>query len=216
MHRDTIVFSSRLANCWHCSDRVVMKSRPYAIGLIMAIDIPGFSSPAAGLDTPLALLSACHDRMHRQCETLSRLTTHVAQHGSDDVAQTAAASVLRYFDTAGMLHHRDEEEDLFPALIESMAGSDARCIHEIVDALTQDHRRLEGLWQALCPALQAISAGHAETLEREPVERFCAAYTAHLRREDDELLPMASRLLGEDALSQMSQAMRARRGGGAS
>ncbi|MVW80229.1 hemerythrin domain-containing protein [Bordetella sp. 02P26C-1] len=182
----------------------------------MAIDIPGYSSPAAGLDTPLALLSACHERMTRQCETLLRLAAHVAQHGSDEVAQTAAASVMRYFDTAARLHHRDEEEDLFPALIESMSGSDARCIHEIVDALTQDHRRLERLWDGLHPALEAISAGRHAQIDKAHAECFCAEYAAHLRREDEELLPMASRLLDDVALSDMSQAMRARRGGDAS
>jgi len=28
----------------------------------------------------------------------------------------AAQGILRYFDTAGQLHHQDEEQDLFPAL----------------------------------------------------------------------------------------------------
>lgn len=186
------------------------------MGRIMGFDIPGFSTPAAGLDTPLALLSACHERMTRQCETLSRLAAHVARHGANDVAQTAAASVLRYFDSAAMLHHRDEEEDLFPLLIESMAGSDARCIHEVVEALTHDHRRLEALWRELHPSLEAISVGRDATLDRARVEQFCAAHAAHLRREDEELLPMAARLLDEAALACLSQAMRARRGGGAS
>src|SRR3546814_4088814 len=78
----------------------------------MAVDIPGFSSPAAGPDAPLELLSACHERMGRQCTTLQRLAAHVATHGTDGAAQTAAASVRRYFDTAAVHHHRDEEDDL--------------------------------------------------------------------------------------------------------
>ena len=83
----------------------------------------------------LALLSACHGRISRQCATLERLSRHLPAHGSDAAAQTAAASVLRYFDTAAVHHHEDEEEDLFPALIESMAGSDAVCLHALVDGL---------------------------------------------------------------------------------
>lgn len=179
----------------------------------MAVEIPGFSSPAVGFDTPLELLSACHDRMARQCETLKRLVAHVAQHGADGVAQTAAASVLRYFDTAALLHHRDEEEDLFPALIESMAGSDAVCLHAIVDGLTQQHRQLEATWHRLHDSLEAVSAGQSVKLDEDSVEQFCSMYASHIQREEDELLPMAARLLDDLALSDMSKAMRARRGG---
>jgi len=48
------------------------------------------------------------------------------------------------------------------------------------------------------------------------VQAFTEAYAAHIQREDDELLPMAARLIADDALAAISQAMRARRGGGAS
>lgn len=182
----------------------------------MAVDIPGFSSPAVGLDAPLALLSACHDRIGRQCATLRRIAGHVAQHGADAVAQTAAASVLRYFDTAALLHHRDEEDDLFPALIDSMAGSDARCLHAMVEGFTEEHRQLEMLWARLREPLTAVSAGRPADLDEAAVVQFCDQYAAHIQREEDELLPMAARLLDDSALSGMSQAMRARRGGGAS
>lgn len=180
----------------------------------MAVDIPGFSSPAAGPDAPLDLLSACHERMGRQCATLKRLAAHVAEHGPDAAAQTAAASVLRYFDTAAMHHHRDEEEDLFPALIESMAGSDAVCLHGLVDGLTQEHRQLEAAWRRLQGALQALGAGQPAELDGARVDAFCALYATHIQREEDELLPMAARLLDDRALADIGQAMRARRGGG--
>lgn len=181
----------------------------------MAVDIPGFSSPAAGPDAPLDLMSACHDRMGRQCATLKRLAAHVASHGADPAAQTAAASVLRYFDTAAVHHHSDEEEDLFPALIESMAGSDAVCLHALVDGLTQEHRQLEAAWRRLHGPLEALGAGQAAELDAGRVEAFCDQYAAHIRREEDELLPMAARLLDDRVLADIGHAMRARRGGGA-
>lgn len=169
-----------------------------------------------GFGTPLALLSACHDRIARQCATFQRLAAYVTQHGSDSSAQTAAASLLRYFDTAAVLHHRDEEEDLFPALIESMAGSDAACIHALVNRLTQEHRRLEVGWQELRIALVAVSAGQPAELNHTLVDAFCACYATHIRCEEDELLPIAARLLDDAVLLDMSLAMQSRRGGGAS
>lgn len=60
-------------------------------------------------------------RIEAQCETLKKLAFHLRDHGNDEQARQAAAYVLRYFDTAGMHHHRDEEEDLFPALITAVS-----------------------------------------------------------------------------------------------
>jgi hemerythrin-like domain-containing protein len=178
----------------------------------MTIHIPGQSAPSAGFEAPLEMLSACHHRVERQCATLRRLVTHLARHGADDDARTAAAAVMRYFDTAAKHHHADEETDLFPALIESMAGSDAVCIREVVDSLTLDHRALESLWQRLRQVLQGIEAGAPLPLTSADVEPFITSYERHIAREEGELLPMAARLLGDEALERVGKAMRERRG----
>jgi hypothetical protein len=75
------------------------------------------------------MISACHGRVG-QCATLRRLVP--GEQGADQEARTAATNVMRYFDTAAKQHHADEEED-FPALIESMAGSDAVCLREMIE-----------------------------------------------------------------------------------
>ncbi|MBB1592999.1 hemerythrin domain-containing protein [Achromobacter sp. UMC46] len=181
----------------------------------MAVSFPGGPAPAPGADDPLALLSACHGRIARQCATLMRLAAHVPLHGSDAAAQTAAAAVVRYFDTAAAHHHEDEEEDLFPALIESMAGSDAGCLHALVEGLVAEHRRLADLWSPLRQALSEIAAGRSAALPLVQAGAFADAYTAHIRREEDELLPMAARLIPDDALAEIGQAMKERRGGDA-
>lgn len=179
----------------------------------MAVSFPGGPAPAPGADDPLALLSACHGRIARQCATLGRLAAHLPAHGSDAAAQTAAASVLRYFDTAAAHHHEDEEEDLFPALIDSMAGSDAVCLHALVDGLVAEHRQLARRWEPLRRALAEISHGRPAELPAHEIKDFTEAYAAHIRREEDELLPMAARLIPDDALAAIGQAMKSRRGG---
>lgn len=181
-------------------------------GMTTPLTFPGFSSPVAGPEAPLDMLAACHTRVEKQCQTLLRLQPHVAQHGSDSAAHEAASAVMRYFDTAARHHHEDEECDLFPALIESMAGSDAICIRELTGALVAEHRMLEGRWAALRLKLAAIAAGQAQALSEQEVSEFVAGYRDHIRREDTQLLPMARRLLGEADLQQISVAMRQRRG----
>lgn len=160
----------------------------------------------------MELLSACHTRVEKQCQTLERLQAHLPKHGSDLPAQEAASAILLYFDTAARHHHEDEEQDLFPALLESMAGSDAVCIQELTAGLMLEHRDLEKLWFALRLRLLDIAQGHATAqLPADIVNAFTARYRAHIEREDRDLLPMAARLLGDEALQAISASMQARR-----
>ena len=178
----------------------------------MTSDVPGYSAPGAGFEVPLEMLHACHSRIERQCATLQRLVPHLAQHGADSEARTAAAGVMRYFDTAARDHHADEEQDLFPALIESMAGSDAVCLRELTASLASEHRKLEACWQRVRAALERIVAGEPVSLAGLDVQALVELYARHIEREESELLPMAARLLDVEALDRVGRAMRERRG----
>ena len=180
----------------------------------MSIDLPGHSPPTAGFEAPLEMLCACHHRIEHQCATLRRLVPHVAAHGTDVEARTAATRVMRYFDTAAQQHHTDEEEDLFPALIESMAGSDAVCLRALTDGLAADHRELNARWQRVRVALEQVVTGSGAALLCADVEALVGLYEQHIAREERELLPMAARLLSIDALERIGRAMRERRGVG--
>ena len=178
----------------------------------MSITIPGHSSPTAGFEVPLEMLSACHFRIERQCATLRRLVPHLDTHGADAQARTAAANVMRYFDTSAKHHHADEEKDLFPALIESMAGSDPVCLRALTVGLTTEHRELEARWQRVRVVLERVVAGDGVSLDSEEVEALVGLYERHIEREEHELLPMAARLLSDDDLERVGRAMRERRG----
>jgi hemerythrin-like domain-containing protein len=158
------------------------------------------------------MLSACHARIEHQCATLRRLVLHLASHGADEDARSAATAVMRYFDTAAKHHHEDEEKDLFPALIESMAGSDPVCLREMTQGLAAEHRELEARWHRLRTVLEQIAAGNAVTLNSDDVEALVRLYERHMEREEQELLPMAARLLSDEELERIGRAMRKRRG----
>ncbi len=177
----------------------------------MSLSLPGHSAPAVGFEVPLEMLAACHGRVQHQCETLQRLLAHLKDHGADRPAQEAARAVIRYFDTAALHHHEDEEQDLFPALLESMAGSDATCLRELTAALCNDHRALEGHWQRVRLALLQVQEGLASTLAEADVPGFIDHYARHIAREETELLPMAARLISAEELDRIGRNMRARR-----
>jgi hemerythrin-like domain-containing protein len=178
----------------------------------MILPMPGQASPSASFESPLEMLYACHQRIHKQCATLRRLVPHLAAHGADDQAREAALQVLHYFDTAAPHHHADEEQDLFPAMFESMAGSDAVCLRELIDGLVKQHRELDVRWCEIRRVLDRIAAGDRVTLDAAAIDAMAEAYAAHIAREEGELLPMAARLLGEADLQRIGAAMRKRRG----
>jgi hemerythrin-like domain-containing protein len=178
----------------------------------MSRSLPGHTSPAAGFEVPLEMLAACHGRVQQQCETLLRLLAHLQDHGPDRPAQEAACAVMRYFDTAARHHHEDEEQDLFPALLEAVAGSDPVCLRELTTALCDDHRALERRWAALREPLLNVVEGRASMLAEADVPGFVQLYERHIAREEAELLPMAARLLSDAELDRLGLAMRARRG----
>ncbi len=178
----------------------------------MTHPLPGHSAPAVGFEVPLEMLVACHGRLQHQCETLLRLGDHLQKHGADRAAQEAAHAVMRYFDMAARHHHEDEEQDLFPALLESMAGSDAVCLREMTASLCSDHRALEQRWVALRLLLLQVAEGAAATLDGADMPGFVQRYQQHMAREEAELLPMAARLLSDTELDRIGRAMRTRRG----
>lgn len=178
----------------------------------MKVSLPGHQAPAVGTEVPLEMLAACHERVAQQCRTLERLAAHLSSHGADMQAREAATAVMRYFDTAAPHHHADEEVDLFPALIESMAGSDAVCLRDLTAALTHDHRELERRWRALRATLEQVAAGAPARFTDDDVDAFVGLYERHIAREEVELLPMAKRLLSDGELDRIGHAMRLRRG----
>lgn len=163
-------------------------------------------APAPGLDQPLAMLRACHERIQRQCATLTKLAAHLRSDGLTPAARQAAADVYRYFSTAGRHHHEDEEQDLFPRL----RGQPD--LTELLVALASDHRRMEALWAKLAPLLNAPETiSDVDGFERLVAE-FTALYAAHIARENSELLPRAEQRLSQDELRELAMRMAARRG----
>ncbi len=174
--------------------------------------LPGPEAPAAGFEVPLEMLAACHGRVQSQCETLLRLPPHLAAHGADTTAREAAQAVLRYFETSAKHHHADEEEDLFPALLDSANGPAHAELPALLEVLVAQHRELEQAWARLRLCLQAVLAGNAGLLDIAEVEDFARRYRAHIDLEEAQLLPLAQRLLATGQLDTIGRAMRARRG----
>ncbi|MBT0961252.1 hemerythrin domain-containing protein [Denitromonas iodatirespirans] len=166
---------------------------------------------APGLDQPLEVLTACHSRMQSQLRTLDRLVRWLPEHGADDDARKAATNIIRYFDTAAVNHHQDEEVSLFPLLFERVSSAGRPRLKRLVDWIRQDHEEMAAAWQRLRPQLAAIAAGTSAELDADEVANYASRYLSHIDREDNELFPYAAQLLSAADLTALSEQMVARR-----
>lgn len=172
---------------------------------------PSLAGPHALQPEPLAALYTCHRRVLRSCATLRRLVLYIGECGCDREVQVLSHGLLRLFDCEVPQHYADEEEELFPALIESMAGSDAVCLHDLTRGSAEQHRALAASWSSLRGPLEDIAAGRQALLPSRTVENFARKWYDHIEIEEGELLAMASRLLTEDDLARINRGMQQRR-----
>lgn len=163
-----------------------------------------------GFDEPLEMLRACHVQIEAQLRTLERLGAQLATRAADAGARAAASDVLRYFDTSGAQHHRDEDEDLFP-LLRRRAGAEGRAVvAAAIDELEREHSTMDRQWRRLRKQLSALAEGRAQPLDVEEIARFAWLYRRHMEREQLIVLPFAREILDAPERAALSERMAAR------
>jgi len=167
--------------------------------------------PAPTMDRPIDLLRACHRRLTARLDTLERLSGHLAEHGADADAQTAARRVLNYFDQAAAQHHADEDQDLFPLLYSLASHPEGHPdLIDTLDRLGAEHHALEADWARLRPAIEQIAGG--EVCALDGAGDWVRRYRAHLETEECFVLPQAELLLTREHLARIGRSMSERRG----
>lgn len=181
---------------------------------LSSLVVPGMRSPSASWEQPFEMLHACHERATRMLALLIKLQAHLVAHGIDDQATQAAVDVMRYFDLAAPLHHRDEEEHVFPL---AFAADE----YEVVAAVTRlagQHAMMEAVWKGLRIELLALTA--PEKPKRLAVAwstdhlvcAFKELYSEHIGVEEGLVYPYVQQRMTAALTETMGRAMAARRG----
>lgn len=176
------------------------------------------AKPQAGFDQPVGLLMDCHRRIERFLDILRRVAERAAGGPLDGEHRVALDTALNYFRFAAPRHTEDEEHSLFPR----MRRSDDPAVREALtkmDALEADHRaqeadhaRVDELGRRWLADDRLDGAGVDEL--RGLLARLQAGYQRHIRIEDEELFPLANRLLNGAQLTDIGREMERRRQGG--
>jgi hemerythrin-like domain-containing protein len=164
----------------------------------------GLPENLPGFDDPIGLLRACHEKMLHHCDLLESL---LGRDGIDSDAREAARNITRYFSQSAPLHHRDEEEDIFPR-INRLSLKTAELIHN----LKKEHETLDALWRKLEPVLKRLPDDGFSDEFRQTAAEFTALYRQHIGQENRELLPLAANSLSQQVLQEIGESMARRRG----
>lgn len=161
------------------------------------------------LREPIDYLYADHFRQQSVCGFLECVALDPAMAS----AQPLAREVLAYLEQELPRHVADEEEDLFPLLLQRCSAEDR--IQRVQHLLGEEHRREDGLSATVIEGLRSIAAGHPP--DRPGLFQRAAAAMAegrrrHLAWENEFLLPLARERLMEEDLEAMGRSMAERRG----
>lgn len=172
--------------------------------------------PSPTFQQPLELLSDCHRRIEMFLRALI-LVVDQAQGGALNPQQREALeTALRYFREAAPKHTADEEESLFPRMreLDPVAVQEAlekiKALEADHEVATRGHDLIEQLslkWLKEDSLRANDVASLAETLRT-----LQQTYSRHIDIEDNEIFPLASKVLNKEQLADMGREMASRRG----
>ncbi len=163
--------------------------------------------PDSFLD-PLHIILTEHDRQRRVAEWL---WTHSADQRLAPI-QEQVATLLAHLTRDLLLHHRDEEDDLFPVLRARCVPTDG--IETILAELDRDHAAESFLVRDIAVDLRVV----AESRDLESPARFftglrifAEGQRRHLSWENRVVMPLAGKRLTRRDLETLGRNMAARR-----
>jgi hemerythrin-like domain-containing protein len=144
-----------------------------------------------------ALIPLTHDHHH----ALAQARHLIAASGSDPSARRQVAeSFIRFYQEDTLLHFHEEEELLFPRLLEHAGEVPAELTRVLVE-----HVRIHGMVTRLRDALVGgVPAG-------DQLRSLGETLRAHVRVEESALFPLIERVVPEVDLKRVSLAERTRR-----
>lgn len=166
-----------------------------------------FTDPATDFSHGLAVIRCYHDDLLATGEDLLKLAIRVQHRGVDEATAYRCMALFSHYQLTNPLHHRDEENCLFPLLLEHSLLMDA-----MLERLTLDHEEIETWWDELAKMLAAPEQVKDGDRFMELAYTFERLQREHLVRENQDFLPEVEKLLKPAQIRAVGLKMAALRG----
>ena len=171
---------------------------------------------AASFANPLGLLTDCHRRIEMFLRALIVIAQESREGSLNAEQREALEKALTYFRDAAPKHTADEEQSLFPRMRKA-GGDEVRAALAQVDALEREHRiadelhaRVDRLGQKWL-ASGTLAADELAQV-RTSLGELKNIYDRHIAIEDEQVFPLAKKVLGAEDQKKVGEEMASRRG----
>lgn len=159
--------------------------------------MPADPTPEVDADQPINRFAHCHAGIVGHLEAFGELPALLAP---VQRARQIAEDMLGFFRSAAFEHHQEEEQELFPVVLQHARPGDERdIVRQMIDALTREHRDIERQWKTLEPQLKKLARGQPVDIDPQDIIQLVAQYKAHAHFEELEFLPLSEKILGRNA-----------------
>jgi len=151
-----------------------------------------FTDPVTDFSNGLQVLQEYHQDFLARGIQLVALANKIKQQGMNEDLGYQCMAMYCHYSNATHLHHKDEEEALFPILV-----NQSSLIIGMIERLMLDHEEIEASWIELAKRLshpeQITNADHFLHLAIE----FEKILREHLTREDEDFSPQIKKILSK-------------------
>ena len=161
-----------------------------------------FTDPATDFSNGLQVITDYHQDFLARGVQLVELAKEIKQQGMTEQLANRCMEMYCHYSHATILHHKDEEEALFPLLVDKSS-----LVIGMIERLIMDHEEIEESWGALSTRLsnpeQITNFDHFLhlTIEFEKILR------EHLTREDEDFSPQIKKILTAEQMKQAGEKM---------
>lgn len=143
-----------------------------------------FTDPATDFSNGLQVLQDYHQDFLARGTQLVALANNIKRNGMTEDLANQCMDMYCHYSHATHLHHKDEEEGLFPLLVEQSS-----LVIGMIERLMMDHEEIEESWNTLSTRLSnPVQITNFDLLLHQTIE-FEKLLREHLTREDEDFSP---------------------------
>lgn len=161
-----------------------------------------FTDPATDFSSGLQVIQDYHQDFLARGTQLVGLANAIKQQGMTEALANQCMDMYCHYSHATHLHHKDEEEGLFPVLV-----NQSSLIIGMIERLMMDHEEIEESWAKLSKQLNnPETITNFDFLIHQTVE-FEKILREHLTREDEDFAPQIKKILSTEQLQEAGNKM---------
>jgi len=161
-----------------------------------------FTDPATDFSSGLQVITDYHQDFLARGVQLVELAKQIKRQGMTEQLANQCMNMYCHYSHATHLHHKDEEEALFPILVDQSS-----LIIGMIERLIMDHEEIEASWTEVSTRLS-----HPENITNfdhflHLTIAFEKILREHLTREDEDFSPQIKKILSAEQIKQAGEKM---------